>query len=74
MGRSTSEVAKQLGIPDWSIRDWVRAAKRQEDQNLDKSTKSHAQENAELKKKLKQLEMENEILKKATAYFAKSLP
>jgi transposase len=73
-GKTSSEVAKQLGIPDWSIRDWVRAAKRKEGQNQTDSNKSQAAELAELKKRNKQLEMENEILKKATAYFAKSLP
>ena len=73
-GKTAAEVAKELGVPDWAVRDWVRAVRRKESLHQDITGKTHAQENAELKKKLKQLEMENEILKKATAYFAKSLP
>lgn len=73
-GKSAAEVGKELGIPDWRVRDWVRSVKRKDSQHEKITGKSHAQENAELKKRLKQLEMENEILKKATAYFAKSLP
>jgi transposase len=73
-GKSASEVGKELGIPDWRVRDWVRSVKRKEDRHEKITGKSHAQENAELKKRLKQLEMEVDILKKASAYFAKSLP
>ena len=73
-GKSASEVARELGLPEWKVRDWVRAVKRKDSQYKQVAGKSHAQENAELKKRLKQLEMENEILKKATAYFAKALP
>jgi len=73
-GKTASDVGRELGVPDWNIRDWVRSAKRKEGQNQANSNKSQAAELAELKKRNKQLEMENEILKKATAYFAKSLP
>jgi transposase len=73
-GKPASAAARELGIPDWKVRDWVRAAKRKESQGMDASSQSQAEENAKLKKRLKELEMENEILKKATAYFAKALP
>ena len=73
-GKSASEVARELGLQEWKVRDWVRSVKSKDSQHQRITGKSHAQENAELKKRLKQLEMENEILKKATAYFAKALP
>jgi transposase len=72
-GKTAADVGKELGIPDWKIRDWVSSFKRKESQNQNTNDKSQAAELAELKKRNKQLEMENEILKKATAYFAKSL-
>jgi transposase-like protein len=40
-GKAASEVGRELGVPDWNIRDWVRSAKRKESQNQDKSSKSH---------------------------------
>jgi len=73
-GKSAAEVGRELGIPDWRVRDWVRSVKRKEGQHEKITGKSQAQELAELKRRNKQLEMEVEILKKATAYFAKSLP
>jgi transposase len=74
LGKTASAVARELGVAEWKVRDWVRSVKKKEGQHQKITGKTHAEENAELKKRLKQLEMENEILKKATAYFAKALP
>ena len=74
LGKTASAVARELGIAEWKVRDWVRAVKRKEGQHERITGKSQAQELAELRKRNKQLEMECEILKKATAYFAKALP
>lgn len=63
-GKTAAEAGKELGIPDWKVRDWVRAVRRKESQHQDITGKTQAQELAELKKRYKQLEMENEILKK----------
>jgi transposase len=73
-GKPAAEAAKEVGVPSWKMRDWVYAARRKEKTNQAGIDKDQAQENAELRKRLKALEMENEILKKATAYFAKALP
>jgi len=73
-GKTASKVARELGLPEWKVRDWVRSVKSKEGQHERITGKSQAAELAELKKRNKQLEMENEILKKATAYFAKALP
>ena len=74
LGKTASAVGRELGVAEWKVRDWVRAVKRKEGQHERITGKSQAAELAELRKRNKQLEMENEILKKATAYFAKALP
>ena len=65
---TVTEAASNLGIGESTLRKWVGLSK--------KKTGSSAQvdlaaENRELKKQNKRLRMEREILKKATAFFAK---
>jgi len=73
--KSVADVARELGLPVWKLHDWLRKEKRQ----LVKAHKQTAQLKTteqrlkELEKRNKQLEQENEILKKAAAYFAKTL-
>jgi transposase len=69
--KSRAAVARELGIPDWKLRDWVRTAEKGMPQ--DGSGKSPLDELAALKKENKTLRSEVEILKKASAYFAKNL-
>jgi transposase len=66
-GNSAAAVALQLKIPVWKLRQWVREFKDKEERSweIDEITR--------LQKKLKQAEEEIEILKKAAAYFAKTL-
>jgi transposase len=68
--RSRSAVARELGIPEWKLRGWVRAHLRAADKD---GTRAGIDEIIALQKKLKKLEQENDILKKAAAYFAKTL-
>jgi transposase len=77
-GLTQEETGKRLSIPKGSIGNWVGAAKKS---NLNSGTPGEqsvgalAAENARLRKELAEARMEREILKKATAYFAKeSLP
>lgn len=74
-GRSIADAAKSLGLPSWSLSRWVRAAKRE---GVDAfrgqgQRPPLEQENFELRRQVKQLEEERAILKKAAAYFAKSV-
>ena len=69
--KSLAAVARELGIPEWKLRDWVRAAEQVMKQNP--SGKSALDELAALKKEIKALRIENDILKKAACYFAKTL-
>lgn len=68
-GRTHADVAKSLGISEWSVSRWVRAASSEGTEAF----RGHGQrapleqENFELRQKVKQLEEERAILKKAAA-------
>ena len=66
-GSSVASVARELKIPVWTLRDWVKQsrAKLERGSELDDVTR--------LQREIKRLKEENEILKKAAAYFAKTL-
>jgi transposase len=68
--QSKAAVARQLGVPEWKLRDWVRAAMKVSAKN---GTKSAIDDLLALQQENKKLRMENEILKKAATYFAKNL-
>lgn len=76
-GLSREEVAKRLMIPKGTIGNWVTAAKTGK-HPAGPGEQSHSElisENNRLRKELADARMEREILKKATAYFAReSLP
>lgn len=64
--RSAAGVARELGIPAWKLRNWIKESK----EKLERSWEMD--EVQRLEKRVRELEEENEILKKATAYFAKN--
>lgn len=66
--KSRAAIARELGIPDWTLRDWVRTYIKQSEQN---GSKPAVDELLQLQKENRQLKLENDILKKAAAYFAK---
>jgi len=70
--RKVGEVAKDLDLTETALRDWVKRAD-EAPQPASPETLSTAErdELRELRKRVKRLEMEREILKKATAFFAK---
>ncbi len=72
-GKSAAEVARELDIPSWKLQGWVRKAVDSEGQEKLTNGKTVAEELMQLKKEMKSLKMENEILKKAAAYFAKTV-
>lgn len=72
LGLSYCEVARELGIRDNYIHNWKNAFEK--DGTLDAEVKREVSEAAELKRlreENRQLKMERDILKKATAFFAK---
>ena len=71
-GLSYAEVARDLGIRDTLIHNWRRAFER--DGTLQAEVQQSPSVEAELKRlreENRQLKMERDILKKATAFFAK---
>lgn len=73
-GYSVPEASERLGVPLGNITRWVRQyrqGKLDPERKQAQPTESEA-ELRRLKAELKQLQMENEILKKASAYFAKN--
>lgn len=71
-GQGIGAVAKDLGLIEQTLRNWVKAAKA--GKLNPPGTKKVTPEQMELSRvraENARLRMENEILKKATAYFAK---
>jgi transposase len=66
-----SKIAKDLGISDSCLRNWMRQADSEENGSVDCLTGSEKKEFAELRRRNRLLEQENEILRRAAAYFAR---
>lgn len=64
--------SKAVGVSERSLRDWYKKfAPEPEPCGEDASLDELREENKRLRRQLKRAELEREILKKATAYFAK---
>jgi len=72
-GYSVAEAARSLGIHETLLRSWRQALEAQGDQAFPGHGKLPAieEELRRLKAENKRLQMERDILKKATAFFAK---
>ena len=70
-GYSLREAAERLGATAWSIRQWIRKFREQGTLPPQDQPVATAEELKQLRAQVKRLQLENEILKKATAYFAK---
>jgi transposase len=66
-----ARIAKDLGISESCLRNWMAQADADDNGSQVKLTSTEKKELAELRRKNRQLEMENEILKRAAAYFAR---
>ena len=71
-GQSIARTAKDLGIPENTLWNWVRQAKIDAGEGPeDAYTTEEKAELRRLRKELRQVTMERDFLKKAAAYFAK---
>ena len=68
-GYSVKEVAERLGVCTKSLYDWKRQFQKPDAVLAQESI--HAEENRRLKAELLRVTEERDILKKATAYFAR---
>ena len=69
-GKSIAEVARDLGINDGTLGNWVNADRRRRgEQREDQVSESERAELGRLRREVAQLRMEKEILKKAAAFF-----
>jgi transposase len=64
-----SRLAKDLGVPPRSLRDWLEAARPQPADG--RLTEDERAELLRLRRDNQQLRVERDILKKATAFFAR---
>ena len=71
-GKSVGAVARELDLTETAVRRWVQRAEVDSGEGpAGALTTAEREELAALRKRVKTLEMEREILKKATAFFAK---
>ena len=71
-GQSAGAVAKDLGLIEQTLRNWVKAADSGKLSKAGgKAITSEQMELSRLRAEVVRLKRENEILKKATAYFAR---
>ena len=71
-GQEASVTARVLGVPKQSLSNWVRLAEKGALQGAgDKPVSAEQMELARLRAENARLKMERDILKKATAYFAR---
>jgi transposase-like protein len=77
--QSIAAVARSFGISESCLNRWLKIADREDGLAGPTSSTPAASggdleaENRELRKRAKQLEQENEILRRATAYFARDV-
>ena len=71
-GQEASVTARVLGVPKQTLSNWVRLADKGELQGAgERPVSAEQMELARLRAELARVKMERDILKKATAYFAK---
>ena len=71
-GQEASVTARVLGMPKQTLSNWVRLAEKGELQGAgERPVSAEQMELARLRAELARVKMERDILKKATAYFAK---
>lgn len=69
--KSVAVLAKDLGISESCLRNWMAQADADDHGSTTRLTSAERKELTELRRKNRQLEVENEILKRAAAYFAR---
>ena len=71
-GRPTAEVARDLGVHDGTLGNWVNAYRRENPEPEQALTPVERARVKELEDENRRLRLENEFLKKAAAFFART--
>ena len=69
-GRSCNALAKEFGVSNWAIRQWVKQADRPAGRRDEGLTRVERDELVRLQRENRRLKEECEILSKAAAWFA----
>lgn len=69
-GRTLLSLAKEFGVTDTTVRNWLRQADLDQGRRSDGLTSEEKQELARLRKENARLREERDILEKAAAWFA----
>ena len=69
--KSTSQIAKDLGLNGSTLYSWINKTKLETGESRDRNNEQLFNELKRLKKELAEVKEQRDILKKATAYFAK---
>lgn len=71
-GKTVAEVVREFDLTETALREWIKRAEEDAGKGPpDALVAAERAELSELRKRVKRLEMERDILKKATAFFAK---
>lgn len=68
---SVAQVARDLGVNAWTLKDWIKIYRESARESEPRRAETLEEENRRLRRELSIVKQEREILKKATAYFAK---
>jgi transposase len=72
-GRPIAQVARDLGVHKEALRTWVRQTRADRGERRDVLTSEERERLRQLERENRELRRANEILKAASAYFAKEL-
>ena len=70
-GRSVGDVAESLGVSQQTLRNWAKQVAVDRRERDDGLSSAEREELRELRRRVKRLEQERDILKHATAFFAR---
>lgn len=73
-GRPIAQVARELGINEGTLGNWVKLWKQDNPEQEKPLTTVERARLREIEEENRRLKMENEFLKKAAAFFAKTQP
>ena len=73
-GKPIAEVARDLGVHDGTLGNWVATWRRDNPQPVPDLNPVERARVSDMEAEIRRLRMENEFLKKAAAFFAKTQP